>query len=235
MRNNYVVYMHTHRENGKKYIGITGMKPEHRWNNGKGYTSGHFRNAIDKYGWDMFIHEILYSGLTKDEACRLECEMIAKYKSNDPEHGYNCSSGGEMTALGAHWTLAEETKQKMRKQKSEEHKKSIADSKKGSKNPMFGKRLSEKHRRKISESEKGRSLSDEHKAKLSGANNYKSKKVCQYDYNTGKLLAVWESTGQAAKELGLSQQNINACCLHKPKRKTVGGCIWEYLEISEVS
>lgn len=222
----YIVYMHEHRESGKKYIGITGMKPEHRWNNGKGYTSGYFRNAIDKHGWDAFRHEILYTKLTKEEACKLEQELIAKYRSNDPEFGYNCSVGGEMGALGCHWVLGEDTKCKMCKPKSEEHRKHISAARKG----MRCKPLSEEHKKKISEAEKGRHLSEEHKAKLSGANNSNSKKVGMYDVLTGHLFAIFESTGQAAREKNISQQNICACC--NGKRKTAGGYIWAY--ISEV-
>ena len=202
------------------------MKPEYRWSNGKGYTSGYFRNAIEKHGWDAFRHDILYTHLTKAEACKLEQEMIAKYKTNNPEFGYNCSIGGEMSALGCHWSLGEETKRKMRKPKTEEHRKHISEARKG-----HGKPLSEEHKRKISESERGRRLSDEHKAKLSGANNSSSKKVGMWDIDSGKLYAEFESTGQAAKETGISQQNISACCLGK--RKTAGGWIWAY--ISEVN
>lgn len=227
----YVVYMHEHRESGKKYIGITGMKPEYRWNNGKGYSSGYFRNAIDKHGWDAFRHEILYTRLTKEEACKLEQELIAKYKSNNPAFGYNCSIGGEMSALGCHWALGEETKSKMRKPKSEEHRKHISAARKGNGNPMYGKRLSEEHRRKISEAGIGRRLTEEHKAKLSGANNYLSKRVAQYDAKTGLLIAVWDCTCQAARENKITQSNISACC--RNERKTAGGFRWEY--ISEVS
>lgn len=226
----YTVYMHEHRETGKKYIGITGMKPEYRWNNGKGYSSGYFRNAIDKHGWDAFKHEILYTRLTKEEACKLEQELIAKYKSNVPEFGYNCSIGGDMSALGCHWSLSEETKRKMRKPKSEEHRKRISEARKGVGNAMYGKHLSEEHRRKISEAGMGRRLTEEHKAKLSGANNYLSKKVGMYDIDSGKLYGVWDSTCQAARETGVSQQSISACCRHK--RKTAGGWLWEY--VSEV-
>ena len=58
----YTVYMHEHRENNKRYIGITCQNPQKRWGNGKNYKpSSYFRNAIDKYGWDMFRHEILYT------------------------------------------------------------------------------------------------------------------------------------------------------------------------------
>ena len=87
--------------------------------------------------------------------------------------------------------------------------------------------MSKEHKKKISESEKGRKLSEEHKAKISGANNYKAKTVAQIDVETGLLVAIWESTAQAAKNLNLVQQNISKCCCHK--RKTVGGYRWEYI------
>ena len=115
----YTVYMHEHRENGKKYIGITSQEVYERWGNGKCYkTTSHFRNAIDKYGWDMFRHEILYTDLTYEEACQKEVELIAKYQTTDRRYGYNNSVGGEKGALGNHHKLSEETKKKMSKAKS---------------------------------------------------------------------------------------------------------------------
>jgi hypothetical protein len=110
----YTVYMHEHRENGKKYIGITSQNVYERWGNGKCYKrTSYFRSAIDKYGWDMFRHEILYTDLTYEEACQIEKELIAKYRTNDRNYGYNNSCGGEKGALGNHHTLSEETKKKM--------------------------------------------------------------------------------------------------------------------------
>jgi len=194
MSGKYTVYMHEHRESGKKYIGITGLKPEHRWNNGKGYTSGYFRNAIDRHGWDAFRHEILYVNLTKEEACRLECELIAKYQSNNPDYGYNCSIGGEMSALGCHWSLGEDTKRKMRKPKTETHRKRISESRKGSGNPMYGKKLSAEHRRKISEGEKGKRLSEDHKAKITRTGIGTHKKYCYFSAKS-RIITVYIPLG----------------------------------------
>ena len=72
MDRNYCVYMHKNKLNNKVYIGITGQKPELRWNEGKGYKyNSHFYAAINKYGWyEGFEHIILYDNLTKEEAER---------------------------------------------------------------------------------------------------------------------------------------------------------------------
>ena len=97
----YCVYKHTF-PNGKVYIGITCRKPEHRWNNGKGYLEKKndeyiqpsIARAINKYGWENVEHEILYNGLNKEEAETLEVKLIDEYKSNQPNFGYNLAIGG---------------------------------------------------------------------------------------------------------------------------------------------
>lgn len=92
---NYTVYKHTSPSN-KVYIGITKQNPVKRWDNGSGYSNNeYFQRAIKKYGWNNFKHEILFTGFTKDEATQKEIELIAFYKSNDRNFGYNISSGGE--------------------------------------------------------------------------------------------------------------------------------------------
>ena len=75
--------MHINSNNGKKYIGITGMKPEHRWNKGKAYCpTSYFGKAINKYGWENIRHIELYSNLAKEEAEQKERELISKYKTS---------------------------------------------------------------------------------------------------------------------------------------------------------
>jgi hypothetical protein len=78
------------------YIGITKKKPSYRWVNGLGYKSSpHFWSAIQKYGWENFKHEVLFTGLSCDEACAMEQKLIAQYKATDRLYGYNEKAGGQ--------------------------------------------------------------------------------------------------------------------------------------------
>ena len=53
------------------------------------------------------------------------------------------------------------------------------------------------------------------------------KAVCQIGLD-GRLIKVWGSATEAAKELGIDRGCISSCCLHYPHYKTAGGYIWEY-------
>ena len=94
MNDKYCVYKHTF-PNGKVYIGMTGRNPLNRWQGGHGYKSQRLVcNAIMKYGWNNIKHEILFTELSMEEAERLEMELIEKFDSTNPNHGYNISKGG---------------------------------------------------------------------------------------------------------------------------------------------
>lgn len=90
----WIVYKHTSPSN-KVYIGITCKAPNDRWASGFGYEHQvYFFRAIVKYGWINFKHEILFEGLTKEEAEAKEVELIARYNSADLNFGYNIDLGG---------------------------------------------------------------------------------------------------------------------------------------------
>lgn len=193
---NFCVYMHTNRINGKKYIGITSQKPTNRWQNGHGYClCPIFYAAIKKYGWDSFQHDILYTGLTQEEAERLEVELIAKYRTQDKAHGYNCASGGR---TNAGYRYSEESKRRAREVKL------------GARNPMWGKTTSEETKAKL-------------RASLQGDKNYRSRAVICVE--TGQRYAA---TAEAAREMGVSQTNVSACC--RGKRRTAGGYHWRFAD-----
>ena len=66
----FCVYKHES-PSGKVYIGVTSVVPERRWNSGYGYSAQvYFWRAIQKYGWNNFKHEILFSGLSKEASHR---------------------------------------------------------------------------------------------------------------------------------------------------------------------
>lgn len=131
------------KDNDMLYIGITRQDVVKRWQNGLGYKHNqYFDNAIQKYGWKSFSHEILFEGLTKEEAEQKEIELIDYYKSNQRDYGYNISNGGE--CLGKH---SEETKQKMK----ENH----ADFS-GTNHPRYGKHHSENTKMVLSQKAKER-------------------------------------------------------------------------------
>ena len=94
MEKEYCVYVHTNKVNGKKYVGITSQSPEARWKQGY-YFNEHFSRAIEKYGWNGFDHDVVMTGVTKEQACAWEQALIAQFGSQSPHKGYNIQSGGE--------------------------------------------------------------------------------------------------------------------------------------------
>ena len=189
----YCVYMHIS-PNNKKYIGLTGRKPERRWRNGEGYKKHpYFYSAIKLYGWENFEHRILFDNLTKEDAERIEHLCIALFKTYIKDFGYNLSKGGESGSYGC--------------KKSEEQKEHLRQI-------NLGKKLSEETKDKLSKAHTGlkMNLSDEQRAKKSQEfmkNNPNSRRV--YCLETDK---EYYSGAEAARELNLigSAGNVARCC-----------------------
>lgn len=100
---NYIIYCHTNKLNGKRYIGQTKNSVQKRWgHNGYNYTrcpNSLLGKAILKYGWDNFEHEILFTNLTKEQANAKEIELIKLFNTTDRLYGYNLTAGGQMNTL----------------------------------------------------------------------------------------------------------------------------------------
>lgn len=204
----YTVYQHKNKINNKVYIGITSRTPTERWGkNGNNYKSSpHFYAAIRKYGWDNFEHNILFTDLTKEQACLKEQELIKSFNSMNRNYGYNSTSGGEIFEL------------------NEEAKKKKSISMIGNKNNL-GHVCSEEKKKKISEAQKGRIFSEEHKKKLSEAaskrhvscSENKKEKLSKNYPNKRKVYCeelnkVFDSVQQCSRELGIPATNISKLC-----------------------
>lgn len=233
----FCVYRHT-APNGKVYIGITCQNPVRRWAGGHGYRhNSHFYRAIQSYGWDTFSHEILYSDLTKEDACAKEIELIQYHKSNDERWGYNLSSGGEFPMTGRSHT--DEARRKM------------SEATRGARATWYGKKLSLEHRRRMSQSHVGKTVwNDEQRKQISerqkGEKNHRygvkasaeTKKKQSESHRKytivqlsadGVVINTYPTTAAAAKALGCSKTTIsNACCGARPQAL---GYKWKYVAI----
>lgn len=216
MQNKYIVYLHTNKINGKKYVGQTKRQPSKRWCNGKGYIkNAHFYRAILEYGWENFEHKILKTNLTAEEADYWERYYIQKFASSSYLNGYNIELGGNSSKV-----ITEETKRKM----SENH----YDSK-GKNNPMYGKKHSYLAISKMSAIKKGKYMGENNpnygNHKLAGIGHPRARAVCQYSKD-GVFIKQWEYAKLASQQLNCNYSNIIECC--KGKRKSCGGYIWKY-------
>ena len=227
--NSFTVYIHLNKLNGKRYIGITSQSVTRRWRpDGTGYKNNpYFWHAICKYGWNNFEHIVVATGLSRDAACSMEKDLILQYQSNDLQHGYNISDGGEFNIMpeATRKRLSEQMKGKYVGAKNPNygnHK--LA----GKNNPLYGKHLSEETKRKISESRKGKGLhvfSEEHKRKISenhGGGAPKRKVRC---VETG---IIYESINDAARHTGIHKKMISCCCRKIPHYNTARGFHWEF-------
>ena len=203
----YTVYQHKNKINGKIYIGITSQKPEDRWGSqGCNYKSSpHFYSAIQKYGWNNFEHNILFTGLTKEQACLKEQELIKEYDLMNREFGYSSTSGGDI------FVMNEETKQK------------ISQAMMGNQNAL-GHPCSEEKKKKIRDAQKGRKFTEEHKQKLSEAAKNRHVPCSEKKKQTLKekshkkpvyceeLDKVFESVQECGRQLGIPATNISKLC-----------------------
>lgn len=202
--NNYIVYVHTNKKDGKKYVGITCQSPNRRWKNGNGYClNEHFYRAIHRDGWDNFTHEIVKAGLSKEDACKLEKELISLYKSNNEQFGYNKSVGGENPNEGS--KLSDDTKLKM----SKAHK---------------GKKMSDEAKQKLSEQAKARGNGMSGKI---GKDCGKAGIVRQIDIATGEVIAEYYGFYEMERITGFGQTPIQRAT--RGKQKQSHGFRWEYI------
>lgn len=213
------VYKYTLKNDGRFYIGQTCDTLEERaGSNGHRYKGCRkFYYAIQKYGWENFIPEIIADNLTLKEANELENKLIVELDAMN--NGFNLCEGGD------NHIPSQETKELLSKKLS------------GKNNPNYGKPRSEETKRKIGKansiSQLGKHHSEETKKKMSDTHKKNSKLVlCIED---GK---VYRGPADAAQALGhfgpYSGSHISEVCRGTPNRKTAYGYHWRYLTEKEI-
>lgn len=235
----YIVYCHILKLDGRKYVGITSQKPKKRWNYGNGYSS-YFYNAIKKYGWNNFDHQILYEHLTEKEAINKEIELIKKMQLNDRTKGFNICKGGQGTK-GYVFTkkdLEKMSKSHIGKKLSEEQKKKISYALKEHYNHIH-KKEKIKLPPKPKDRKAGFHLTEETKEKLRQCNLGKTQSIDTILKRTkqlyksidmltmdGKYIKSFSSIKDASKETNTHAGHITEVC--KGKRISANNYKWRY-------
>lgn len=135
----YSIYKFTNKLNDKVYIGYTNNTKRRLYlhkRNSQIYKSA-FYDAINKYGWNNFLFEIIYQSLD-GEHCHntMEEYFIRKYRSHvDEGFGYNLTYGGDgqkCPTTETRWKIGTANRGKIRGPLNEETRRKIglANSKK---------------------------------------------------------------------------------------------------------
>lgn len=214
---NYSLYIHTNKANGKQYVGITN-NIKHRWCKGCNYKSSkRFYSAIKHYGWENFDHEVILSGLSKEEAEAKEIEYIEKLNTKHP-NGYNLSGGGGLS------NPCEETREKLRNRKfSPESLEKISRASKDrwDNDPEF-RRKNEEHLRRLAQANRGRKKTEE---EIQAIIKHTCKPIDQLSMD-GEYIQTFPSISEAGRAIGGSNSLI-ARVVNKPQYSAYG-YKWRY-------
>lgn len=86
-----VVYLHKRKDNGQVfYVGIGDSKRPYRIS--KSHRNSYWWNVFQKYGVEV---EVINTGLSIDEACEVEKELIAAFGKRGEGQLVNLTDGGE--------------------------------------------------------------------------------------------------------------------------------------------
>lgn len=186
-----IIYKVTNITNSKSYIGqtiqlLTKRRKQHE-NIALKKGNFHFHNALSKYGFENFTWKIMAYCYNTRILNQLEQYYIKECDTF--KNGYNMTFGGETSPMSIPGIARKhgnsirgrkrernpkQSKRMMGKNnpaKTLEARKKISESKKGKKNPNYGKKLvfSEERNKKISKARKGMKFTEAHKEKLSEA------------------------------------------------------------------
>lgn len=187
-----IIYMTTCLVDGRKYIGQHKCSKVHDSYLGSGSV---LKLAIEQYGKENFVRQILCICNSAEELDQKEIEYIEKYNATNSLEFYNICEGGKSNRMAGEMNpmygmrgqlspaygrkKSEEEKQRCRERVSGvkspmyghkytyEERKKVGDGQRGEKHWNYGKHLSEETKRKISEAKTGKTPAKRRKWKLS--------------------------------------------------------------------
>lgn len=236
--NNFYIYQHVRLDTNT--IFYVGKGKENRANC-KYYRNKYWNNITNKIN---YVVEIIEENLTEQEAFKKEIELIKSYK----EKGWceaNLTDGGEGVSG---WKASKEQRKKNSestkgKKHSEESKRKRSLKLKGRKTGIITKGAWKKgripwnkgiktgpqtkeQRKKNSESKKGIPKTKSHNLKVAISKG--AKPFLVYKKDTNELIGEWINQSQCARDLNISNNNVNSCLNHE--QKSSKGYIFKYKE-----
>ncbi len=233
-----IIYKITNKINNKIYIGKSLYNKEEYLGSGISLN-----NAIDKYGKENFVKEIIETCENQKILNEREKFWIKKYNSTNRKIGYNIAEGGNggNTRQGYDEEKLKSYYHKLSQgvNTSVKYKESV-NKRKGSKNPNISSKLKELYSKgiikpwnlgietkeetkiKISEKNRGKKMSQDAKRKIS-----ESKFVGVFMLDTNdKIIRSFQSIKEASELM-----KINRCCISdclNGRQKTAGGYKWKF-------
>jgi len=212
-----IVYLVTNRVNGKRYVGKTKRDLDRRWYEHVTHSHGGSEamalyRAIRKHGPDAFDLSVLEECDTEEQLDEAEKRWIRELGTFGRE--YNMTEGGDGLKGYRH---TEETKRRM------------SESRKGSRNHFYGKKwgrqgpLTEEIKEKLRQAHLGLRHTEASRGKISEVQYVR---VVQSDAE-GNPLATYLSLKDAEVITGIKFQNISRAC--RFSHRTAGGYRWQYL------
>ena len=185
------IYITTNMINGKRYIGQrkfygTGHQ---KWQNYLG-SGKIIRRAINKYGKENFVREIIDITYSKEELDLKEIQYIKDYNATKTDNFYNLVEGGSGTKGSFDERYTKEERKKIHDLKSE----NVL----GENNPNYGNKWNEEQRKVMSLRMKDQYI---------GVNNPRAKSVICI--TTGKIFSTAKEAGEYYK---VNRGSIGQCC-----------------------
>lgn len=199
----YYVYEHYKKSTGEIfYVGIGNSKDKkYSRANSSIKRNPHWKSIVKKHG---FFYKIVFESESREEVCKAEIDLILKYGRKDLGTGslVNKTTGGEKTFI-----MSKESIDKAVKKRIE--------------NGTYDK-CSEIARKRMIENNPWKGKTHE---------GFNTRKIYQYDPNSGILINSWESIRKAIRFYECNQKTISWAL--SGKRKLGLGYYWTYENLGQ--